>query len=189
MISWPQVEDWVQDQANGLCEKTTCYSDRVEKTSESLWDNLKEAFEHSFTHTGQVKQAKSELNRLEMVQDQIDNYIAKFENLVCKAGIPHNKVGILEKFRDGLKKGIHGAIMRCDTWPENLDDWQEAAQREVWCFEIIKEALGKDRSNPFISTRQAKWQGLTKRALRPCQDDTALMDINKARTDAAKENH
>ncbi len=62
-----------------------------------------------------------------MVQDQIDDYIAKFKNLVCKAGIPRNKMGILEKFRDGLKKGIHGAIMRRDTWPENLDDWQEAA--------------------------------------------------------------
>jgi len=62
-----------------------------------------------------------------MVQDQIDDYIAKFENLVHKAGIPWNEMGILEKCGDELKKGIHGTIMRHDTWPENLDDWQEAA--------------------------------------------------------------
>jgi len=61
-----------------------------------------------------------------MVQDQINDYIAKFENLVCKAEIPCNEMGILEKFRDGLK-GIHGTIMRHDTWPESLDNWQEAA--------------------------------------------------------------
>ncbi len=128
-----------------------------------------------------------------MVQDQIDDYIAKFENLVCKAGIPRNKMGILEKFRDGLKKGrdglkkgIHGTIMRRNTWPENLDDWQEAAQREVRRFGIIKEALGGDRSNPFISTRQAKWQGLAKRALRPRRDDSAPMDIDAAKTDFVK---
>ncbi len=121
-----------------------------------------------------------------MVQDQIDDYIAKFENLVCKAGIPHNEMGILEKFRDGLKKGIHGTIMRRNTWPENLDDWQEAAQREVRRFGIIKEALGGDRSNPFISTRQAKWQGLAKRALRPHWDDSAPMDIDAAKTDFVK---
>src|SRR5713226_6547364 len=121
-----------------------------------------------------------------MVQDQIDDYIAKFENLVCKAGIPRTEMGILKKFRDGLKKGIHGAIMRRDMWPENLDNWQEAAQREVRHFGIIKEALGGDRSNPFINTRQAKWQGLAKRALRPHRNDLAPMDIDAAKTDFAK---
>jgi len=36
LINGPRVEDWVQDQANGLQEKTTRRSDRIEKTSESL---------------------------------------------------------------------------------------------------------------------------------------------------------
>jgi hypothetical protein len=42
----------------------SCRNDRVEKTLESLWDNLKEAFKWSFAHMGWIEQAQSELNGL-----------------------------------------------------------------------------------------------------------------------------
>ena len=47
-------------------------------------------------------------------------------------------------------------ILKRDTWPTTLDDWQEHAQREVRCFAIMKESLGKSRNNN-LSTKQAKW--------------------------------
>ena len=59
-----------------------------------------------------------------MVGDQIDEYIAKFENLLKKAEIPRSEVGAIEKFRNGLRKGVRIAIYRRDTWPETIDEWK-----------------------------------------------------------------
>src|SRR5258708_28680043 len=120
-----------------------------------------------------------------MEGDKIDNYIAKFKNLVQRGEIPHHKVGVLEKFKDGLKRGIHVAIMRCDIWPEGLDKWEEFARCKVRRLSIFREALGGGR-NPFISTHQNKWQGMAQKAFKPPRNDEAVpMDINAACTEYA----
>jgi hypothetical protein len=43
-----------------------------------------------------------DLAKLEMEGNNIDDYIAKFENLLHKADIPHTEVGSIQKFKDGL---------------------------------------------------------------------------------------
>ncbi len=121
-----------------------------------------------------------------MEGNKINNYIAKFENLVRQAEIPHHKVGVLEKFKDGLKRGIHIAIMQCDIWPEGLDEWEEFTRHEVCRLSIFREALGGGR-NPFISTCQSKWQGMAQKAFkRPRNDKMVPMDIDAACTKYAK---
>jgi len=116
-----------------------------------------------------------------MAGDQIDEYIAKFENLLHKADIPRSETGAIEKFKDGLKRGIFGAIMKQDTWPTNIDEWEEAARREVRRYSIIKEAMGA-RGNPFMSIRQSRWIEALKKT-KPRKDEAVPMDINLARTE------
>jgi hypothetical protein len=157
LIEGPRVEDWVVDQTLALRNKVTRVSDRITKDDESLWEDLKEAFANAFSHTGKVEQAKADLARLEMTGDQIDEYIAKFENLLRKADIPRNEVTVMDKFTDGLKKGIHAAILRRDVWPTTLDEWESVARTEVRRQAITKEALG-ERGNYHLSTRQSKWK-------------------------------
>jgi hypothetical protein len=65
--------------------------------------DLISAFENAFAHTGWVEQARMDLAKLEMEGNNIDDYIAKFENLLCKADIPRTKVGSIQKFKDGLR--------------------------------------------------------------------------------------
>jgi hypothetical protein len=43
-----------------------------------------------------------DLAKLEMEGNNIDDYIAKFKNLLCKADIPHTEVGSIQKFKDRL---------------------------------------------------------------------------------------
>ena len=83
----------------------------IVKNDEQLWESLKTTFERSFTYTNKVEDAKHQLACLEMQANNIDDYIAKFENLVRKAGIPHQEQGILNRFKEGLKRGIHMAIL------------------------------------------------------------------------------
>jgi hypothetical protein len=52
-----------------------------------------------------------DLARLEMEGNHIDEYIAKFENLLRKADIPRTEVGSIQKFKDGLRKGVLSAIL------------------------------------------------------------------------------
>jgi hypothetical protein len=118
-----------------------------------------------------------------MQGEVIDDYIAKFENLVRKAGIPRTEQGVLDRFRDGLKRGLHAAILRRDKWPTTLDQWQEQARREIRRFAIMKEALGGG-TNPSISTRQAKWKDLAQQALQKIKrNDVVPMDVDAGQID------
>ena len=121
LFSGDKVDDWVQDQTEQLKEKTTRNLGRIGKDQEELWVELTTAFSNAFTHTGRVEQARTELAKLEMEGDQIDEYIAKFENLLCKADIPRTEVGSIQKFKEGLRKGVLAAILRRDQWPETID--------------------------------------------------------------------
>lgn len=85
-----------------------------------------------------------------MQGDQIDEYIAKFENLLKQAEIPCTEVGAIEKFHNGLQKGVTGAILKHNTWPTTIDEWEENARREVRRYAIMKEVLG-GKSNPFTT--------------------------------------
>ena len=183
LLGGPKIDDWAFDQTKLLREKVTRNSDPIEKKEESLWEDLKDSFTNSYAHTGRIEQAKIDLNKLEMVGDQIDEYIAKFENLLRKANIPRHEETVKDKFTDGLRKGLHAAILRLTEWPETLDQWEEAARREVRRMAVTKIALG-ERGNYHLTTRQAKWQMKAQNVLRPKKKDEAVpMEIDAVQMD------
>ena len=159
LLKGTKVEDWVNNQAVQLREKVNRKSDPIAKINKVLWKDLKEAFEDNYAYTCQIGQAHSDLGQLKMNGDQIDEYITKFENLLKCAEIPRSKVGAIEKFHNGLKKGLRVAILRHDDWPETLDEWKEKARREVRRFKIFKEVV-EGTSNPFGSS---EWQQKAKK--------------------------
>ena len=181
LLSGTKVDNWVIDQARLLYDKVTWTENWIAQTEESLWNDLSKDFTQAFTNTNEVELAKTDLNKLEMAGDQIDEYIAKFENLLRKAEIPHTETGAIEKFKDGLKRGIFGTIMKCDTWPTNIDEWEEATHQEVRCYSIIKEAM-ETRGNPFMSTHQSRWMEALKKT-KPRRDEAVPMDIDMAQTE------
>ena len=64
--------------------------------------------------------------KLEIKCDDIDEYIAAFENLIIRAGWECGAKGSLDVF-----KGIHYTISQRDPIPQSLDDWQTAARCKV----------------------------------------------------------
>ena len=71
------MDDWVLTQAAALRTKV---ARGTAKDNEILWDDLKQAFKNTYVNTGQIKQARMELQKHKMEADLIDDYIAKFEN-------------------------------------------------------------------------------------------------------------
>jgi hypothetical protein len=127
LMDGPKVEDWVINQTEALREKTTRNTDPIGKNKEVLWNELKDSFVNAYAHTGRVEQARMDLGKLKMESDQIDEYIAKFENLLKKSEIPRTEVGAIQKFKDGLRKGVLTKILQRDQWPEKINEWQEYA--------------------------------------------------------------
>ena len=79
-----------------------------------LWKDLTDAFKSAFAHTSRIKIAKKELGYHKIKGDNIDNYIAKFKNLLQKAKIPQ-KATVMNLFRDRLKKWLYSAILKEQT--------------------------------------------------------------------------
>jgi Retrotransposon gag protein/Zinc knuckle len=185
LISGPKVDDWVNDQACELRAKTTRRNNPIARTDDSLWTSLQTSFKNAFAFTGQIEQAKTDLARLEMEGDDIDNYIAKFENLLRKAAIPRTDVRVMDDFTDGLKKWLHKEILREATWPTTLDEWEEAARRQVRRNNVFKASMG-NKGNYHLSTRRSKWQGLAQRALKPNKKDNYVpMEVDAASVEKA----
>jgi hypothetical protein len=72
-----------------------------------------------------------DLVKLEMEGNNIDDYIAKFENLLRKADIPRTEVGSIQKFKDGLQQGVLHTILNKERWPDTINQWKEATRQEV----------------------------------------------------------
>ena len=120
LLKKTKIKDWVNNQTIQLREKVNRKSDSVAKTEEVLWKDLKEAFKNNYTYIGCIEQACSNLECFEMGGDQINEYIAKFENLLKYA---KTKVEAVEKFCNGLKKSLWAAILRRrDNWSKTLDE-------------------------------------------------------------------
>ena len=105
LCSGEQIKNWVIHQVKELKEKTTWCSDLIGKGKEVLWKDLVKNFANAFTWTGKIKYACMKLNSLEIKDNNIDNYIAKFENLLAQAEIPCDNIAPSLSLKQGFTKG------------------------------------------------------------------------------------
>ena len=180
LLQGPKVDDWVLTQATALSTKVARGTAKDNKT---LWDDLKQAFKNTYVNTGQIEQACMELQKHKMEADMINDYIAKFKNLLAKGEIPCTEVGAIEKFKDELKRGVLQGILNWDTWPTTIDGWKESARREVHHYGIMKEALsehGQAFPKPF------KWQANAHRFFGKKKNNPVPMEVDTATTQERK---
>ena len=97
------------------------------RNDEELWESVKKDFTQTYVDTALKELTMREFNRLEQKGDEIDDYIAKFNNYSGRLEYDRSSPLLVDKFCEGLNKGVHIEIMRQDIWPESLDQWQEAA--------------------------------------------------------------
>ena len=106
------------------------------RNDEELWESVKRDFTQTYVDTTLKELTAREFNRLEQKGDEIDDYIAKFNNYSGRLKYDRSSPLLVDKFCEGLNKGVHIEIMRQDIWPESLDQWQEAARHVVQCSAI-----------------------------------------------------
>ena len=131
-IKGPHVNDWVAQQINKAATKV--YNNIYLETDERIWQEWEQAFNLAFTDTTSVEQAYTELTKLEMKNDKIDEYITAFERLCIRARWEQDAHGTLEMFKKGLPRCLHWTILQRDPMPGNIDKWIMVARQEIqWC--------------------------------------------------------
>jgi hypothetical protein len=145
---------WKDDQARQLQQKV---HEGMSREDEDLWDEFKESFLNSFVDTAAKEHAMCKFNNLEQKGNEIDDYIIKFNNLCSRLEFDRRSQLLIDKFCDGLSKGIHLKILQLDIWPETLEEWQETARQTVQCNTIMRERVG-GRGNWNLSTKAACWK-------------------------------
>ena len=131
-IKGPLVEDWVTAQAQKLAnsiDTTKCV--HLLEDDELLWTNFETAFKNTWRDTVRSQSAYDQLINLRMRDLDIDTYTATFERLASAAGWEPNAQGTIAHYRTGLRDQVHRRILLCKHMPTDMDEWKEAARREV----------------------------------------------------------
>ena len=188
-IKGPRVDDWVLQQGDELAVRVQGDTRAQPPTppthnenDEWLWTHFVDEFQRAFTDTASAEQAYEDLTKLEMKGDDVDEYVAAFERLIVRAGWERNAKGSLEMFKQGLRKGLHYTILQRDPMPQNLDEWQAAARREVQRRRLVVASLGP-RGGDFLTTRQNRRRDPAGRpTYRPPKRDPDAMDVDAVTT-------
>jgi hypothetical protein len=180
-----KIREWKDDQARQLQQKVR---EGMSREDEDLWDEFKESFLSSFIDTAAKEHAMRKFNNLEQKGNEIDDYIIEFNNLCSRLEFDRKSPLLVDKFCDGLSKGIHLKILQLDIWPETLEEWQETARRMVRRNTIMRERVG-GRGNWNLSTKAARWkealEGNNKGSRQKSKDEDK-MQIDLATTEPKK---
>ena len=131
-IRGPKVDEWVSQQFNALM--TRAFGDDNHASThtykdEALWDDFVAEFERAYEEMAEEVLAR--LKDLRMTGDDAEMYIATFENLARNAGCKREDPSTVDYFRQGLPTDFKRSIMRRETIPNTIDEWESATRKEV----------------------------------------------------------
>ena len=151
-IKGEDVDKLCHGYADILAEEVYTYG--TNPNNERLWDDFVLAFVRCFQDTGEEERAWAQLLIIEMKDDDLDGYIAKFESLLQKAGRDRHEAANVDIFKQGLKTWLFQMIMRRRPLPLTLEEWQWTARDEFSANAIMKATLGGGRAKGGFSARQ-----------------------------------
>ena len=143
-IKGEDMDEWCHRYADILAEEVYTYS--TDPNNERLWDDFILAFVRRFWDIREEERAWAQLLIIEMKDDNLDGYIAKFELLLQKAGKDWHEAANVDIFKQGLKTWLFQMIMRRKPLLLTLDKWQWTARDEFLANAIMKATLGGGRA-------------------------------------------
>jgi hypothetical protein len=96
---------------------------------EALWEDLIAEFKRAFAEPSWEVFAR--LENLRMTGDDVEMYIATFENLMRRAECKRESGPMVHYFRQGLPTNLERSITKRQAVPNTIDEWQSAARKEV----------------------------------------------------------
>jgi hypothetical protein len=134
-IRGPKVGAWVAQQCDALSIKNNDAWTRA-NMDEALWEDFIAEFKRAFAEP--KWKVIDKLERLQMAGDEVEMYIAKFENLVKRAERERESRSIMDYFVQGLPIDFVESILKWQAIPNTIDEWQSAARNEVESRALMK---------------------------------------------------
>jgi hypothetical protein len=95
--------------------------------------------------------AYAELEKLKMVDDNLDLYIATFNRVLKQAGFTAADQGSVDRFKKGLKQRLQITCLKRSTEPDTMEEWQQAAREENLIYSKIQQLI---RNNPTYTVQK-----------------------------------
>jgi hypothetical protein len=89
--------------------------------------------------------AEDQLNKLTMKGLDVDVYIATFTRLATAAEFELDSKALVGRFQSGLTERVHCRILNHENIPKTLEEWKEAARKEIVRISEIDNANFKNR--------------------------------------------
>jgi hypothetical protein len=187
-IKGERVERWVFNYSKHLAGCIYGINGRPPNyapTDERLWDEFVVAFRRQFRDTAEAERAWTKLQMIAMKDNEIDDYIAEFENLIQMAGRSRNDPGSLDYFRQGLKSWLHQALLRRRPVPLTIDQWQAMAREEVEVRALTAASLG-NKPKGWLVSRDSLAQSQSSQRSTDTQKTTKKRDPNAMDVDVVR---
>jgi hypothetical protein len=129
-IRGPKVDAWVSQQYDALLSiKVNHARTQADADEETLWEDFTVEFKRAFAEPSWEVFAR--LESLRMAGDEVEMYIATFENLMRRAECKRESGPMVHYFRQGLPTNLERSITKRQAIPNTIDEWQAAARNEV----------------------------------------------------------
>jgi len=141
-IRGPLVDDWVEEQAQWLINQVT---GGVPHAKENLWMTIEVRFCQAYTDTAEKQKAQHNIWELKMKGDDLDTFIAQFQQVARKAGYDLDGEATLDVFQRALPYKLVANCVQFDH-PVTWNDWTQAARRHQQEYIYLKERVkGRER--------------------------------------------
>jgi hypothetical protein len=134
--------------------------------------------------TAKTQSAYEKLIKLTMQGYNVDMYNATFARLASTAEWEPDAKGTVDCYCQGLRANVHRKILEREKWPTTMDEWMEAARKEVnRAKEIENAGLNRFHSNQMSrdpNTYQTGQRSNT--APRTNNNQHVPMDVDTANT-------
>jgi hypothetical protein len=150
LVKGPNVKGWTKRQLDWLdivCEDPTELPWHM-----TAWQVLEHEFRNTFVDYAKHERAQDEIRKLKMNAGNVDQYIAKFQQLADRGNLDVNEPSNLRLFARGLPTRLAETCINL-VKPQNFEQWSHAAQdnQKAW---LQKQALKTDYGVPQPGGRQ-----------------------------------
>jgi hypothetical protein len=143
------IDDWVDMQSKWLERRVNpAIAGHLADTDETLWNEFEAAFLDAWKDSARVTTAEDQLNKLTMKGLDVDIYIATFTRLATAAEFELDSKALVGRFRSGLTERVHHRILNRENIPKTLEEWKEAARKEIVRISEIDNANGSYHATP-----------------------------------------
>jgi hypothetical protein len=178
-IRGPRVDYWVDKQIKRLMDQVPGRNAVADP-----WTKFREDFLQNFTHALlEVQRAYNNLDKLEMKDQDIDEYIETFGNLADLAQVRLDCPSTLKMFRQGLPRPFVLQCLESGRWPKTFAEWCELARRNQYANEFLpklpnRQTTSMDNDNDDERTFGTHEYGNSQQVQVGFADPRSLEDIS-----------